>query len=131
MEQLRETSLQIYSAAHEYASQRGVILADTKFEFGYPLGSDGKRAADTPIVVDEVLTPDSSRYWPAESWEPGGEQVSFDKQFVREYLQSMVDRGEWNKTAGPDGLGLDLPSEVVEGTLDRYREAMQRLFGRD
>jgi len=131
MERLRETSLRIYAAAHEYASRRGVILADTKFEFGYPLGSDGKRASDIPIVVDEVLTPDSSRYWPAESWEPGGEQVSFDKQFVREYLQAMVDRGEWNKTAGPDGLGLDLPTEVVEGTLERYREAMQRLFRED
>lgn len=131
MERLRETSLRIYAAAHEYASQRGVILADTKFEFGYPLGSDGQRSSEIPIVVDEVLTPDSSRYWPAESWKPGSEQVSFDKQFVREYLQSMVDRGEWNKAAGPDGLGLVLPEYVVNGTLDRYREAMQRLFSRD
>lgn len=131
MERLRDTSLRIYAAAHEYASQRGVILADTKFEFGYPLGTHGERSADTPIVVDEVLTPDSSRYWHAETWKPGGEQTSFDKQFVREYLQSMVDRGEWDKTAGPDGLGLELPEPVVRGTLDRYREAMRRLFDAD
>ena len=105
MEQLRDTSLAIYSAAHEYAAKRGVILADTKFEFGYPLGSDGQRSGELPIVVDEVLTPDSSRYWPADTWTPGGEQVSYDKQFVRDYLQTLTASGRWDKTAGPDGLG--------------------------
>ncbi len=129
MEQLRDTSLAIYSAAHEYAAKRGVILADTKFEFGYPLGSDGQRSGELPIVVDEVLTPDSSRYWPADTWKPGGEQVSYDKQFVRDYLQTLTDSGRWDKTAGPDGLGPELPDEVVEGTLQRYREALDRLFG--
>lgn len=128
MEHLRDTSLAIYEAAHGYASQRGVILADTKFEFGFPLNPDGSRASETPIVVDEVLTPDSSRYWPAETWKPGGEQISYDKQFVRDYLQVLTDRGEWNKSAGPDGLGPELPDEVVRGTQKRYREALERLF---
>lgn len=128
METLRETSLAIYNAAHAYAAERGVILADTKFEFGFPLNPDGSRASETPIVVDEVLTPDSSRYWPAETWEPGGEQISYDKQFVRDYLQALTDRDEWNKTAGPDGLGPELPGDVVSGTLSRYREALERLF---
>lgn len=128
MEHLRNTSLAVYNAAHEYASRRGVILADTKFEFGYPLGRDGQRSDETPIVVDEVLTPDSSRYWPADTWKPGGEQVSYDKQFVRDYLQTLTDSGRWSKTAGPDGLGPELPDEVVQGTLERYREALDRLF---
>lgn len=128
MEHLQETSLRIYSAAHEYAAQRGVILADTKFEFGYPVTPEGTRESETPIVVDEVLTPDSSRYWPADTWKPGGEQVSYDKQFVRDYLQELTDRGEWDKTAGADGLGPELPERVVNGTLKRYREAMERLF---
>jgi phosphoribosylaminoimidazole-succinocarboxamide synthase len=129
MEHLRDTSLAIYNAAHEYASKRGVILADTKFEFGYPLGPDGSRSSERPIVVDEVLTPDSSRYWPADTWKPGGEQISYDKQFVRDYLQTLTDSGRWDKTAGPDGLGPELPENVVEGTLSRYREALDRLFG--
>jgi phosphoribosylaminoimidazole-succinocarboxamide synthase len=128
MEHLRQTSISIYNAAHAYAAERGVILADTKFEFGFPLHRDGSRASDFPIVVDEVLTPDSSRYWPADAWQPGGEQVSYDKQFVRDYLQKLTDRGEWNKTAGPDGLGPALPDEVVRGTLSRYRDALERLF---
>ena len=129
MRALRDTSIAIYNTAHEYASERGVILADTKFEFGYPVDSDGQRTGEMPIVVDEVLTPDSSRYWPADTWKPGGEQISYDKQFVRDYLQTLTDSRRWDKTAGPDGLGPELPGDVVEGTLARYREALDRLFG--
>jgi phosphoribosylaminoimidazole-succinocarboxamide synthase len=128
MDHLKRVSHRIYSDAHDYAAQRGVILADTKFEFGYPLHADGSRTGEDPIVVDEVLTPDSSRYWPAETWKPGGEQISYDKQFVRDYLQTLTDRGEWGKTAGQDGLGPDLPEAVVKGTQQRYREALERLF---
>lgn len=128
MAHLRRVSQSIYNAAHDYAAQRGVILADTKFEFGFPLDADGSRTGEDPIVVDEVLTPDSSRYWPAETWKPGGEQISYDKQFVRDYLQTLTDRGEWDKTAGHDGLGPELPEEVVKGTQQRYREAMEKLF---
>lgn len=128
MRSLRAMSLAIYKAGHEYARERGVILADTKFEFGYPLDADGERSGEPLTLIDEVLTADSSRYWPADRWSPGGAQESFDKQFVREYLQGLVDRGEWDKTAGADGLGPALPSEVVEGTLARYREALDRLF---
>ena len=129
MAHLRRVSERIYNEAHDYAAGRGVILADTKFEFGYPLHADGSRTGEDPIVVDEVLTPDSSRYWPAETWEPGGEQISYDKQFVRDYLQSLTDRGEWNKSGDGEGLGPELPSEVVSGTVQRYQEAMQKLFG--
>lgn len=128
MEYLRERSMAIYAAAHAYAANRGVILADTKFEFGFPLHADGRRASEIPIVVDEVLTPDSSRYWPMDSWKPGGEQVSYDKQFVRDYLQQLVDDGVWDKAAGPNGYGPELPDDVVIGTLSRYREALDRLF---
>lgn len=129
MEHLREVSHRIYAAAHEYASQRGVILADTKFEFGFPLDADGVRTGEAPIVVDEVLTPDSSRYWPAEHWKPGGEQLSYDKQFVRDYLQMLTDQGKWDKAPDSQGLGPELPDEVVLGTQRRYREALESLFG--
>ncbi len=129
MEHLREVSHRIYAAAHEYASQRGVILADTKFEFGFPLNADGVRTGEAPIVVDEVLTPDSSRYWPAEHWKPGGEQLSYDKQFVRDYLQELTDQGKWDKSPDSEGLGPELPDEVVLGTQRRYREALESLFG--
>lgn len=118
MERLRGMTLAIYGAAHEYALARGVILADTKFEFGYDEAGDLR-------LVDEVLTPDSSRYWPLETWKPGGEQVSYDKQFLREFLNGLVAKGAWNKQAP----GPMLPQEVIEGTARRYREARQRLFG--
>jgi phosphoribosylaminoimidazole-succinocarboxamide synthase len=121
---LRDTSLAIYNAAHEYAADRGVILADTKFEFGYPIDDTGARSSDDPILIDEALTPDSSRYWPADRWSPGTEQESFDKQFLREYLQRLTDEGTWNKRAP----GPELPDDIVQGTLARYREAQQRLF---
>lgn len=124
MTRLRETSLAIYNAAHEYAQSRGVILADTKFEFGFPLDASGTPGTE-PMLIDEVLTPDSSRYWDAKLWKPGGEQASFDKQFLREYLNGLTAAGRWNKQAP----GPVLPPEVVEGTRARYAEARDRLFG--
>ncbi len=123
MRTLRDTSLAIYEAAHGYAHERGVILADTKFEFGHEVDETGARTGRV-LLADEALTPDSSRFWAHESWAPGSEQASFDKQYVREYLQSAVERGEWDKTAP----GIALPDEVVAGTLARYEEAFARLF---
>lgn len=125
MERLRDMTLAIYLAAHDYAKQRGVILADTKFEFGVPLDECGQPEGDTLLLVDEALTPDSSRYWPAEAWNPGGEQPSYDKQFVREHLEALVAKGEWNKQPP----GPVLPERVVRGTLEKYEEARRRLFG--
>ncbi|HZW11527.1 MAG TPA: phosphoribosylaminoimidazolesuccinocarboxamide synthase [Phycisphaerales bacterium] len=120
---LREKSLAIYHAAAAYALERGIIIADTKFEFGLPLGQDGKPTGEDPILIDEALTPDSSRFWPADRYEPGHSQTSFDKQFLREYLETLVKSGKWNKTPP----GPELPAEVVEGTISRYREAASRL----
>jgi len=125
MSTLRDTSLAIYDRAREYAKSRGIILADTKFEFGLPVDASGDPTTDEPILVDEALTPDSSRFWDAAQHEPGHEQKSFDKQFVREYLQSLIDSGEWHKT----DPGPELPEAIVRGTLARYREARDRLFG--
>ena len=124
MERLREATLAIYRFAHDYAGQRGIILADTKFEFGFPLDVAGA-AEGEPILVDEALTPDSSRYWPMDRWTPGGAQESFDKQFVREHLDRLVEAGRWDKRAP----GPALPEEVVDGTVARYAEAFDRLFG--
>lgn len=123
METLRERSLSIYEAAAAYALDRGIIIADTKFEFGLPLGPDGQPASDDPMLIDEILTPDSSRFWPADSYEPGHSQPSFDKQFVREYLEGVVAAGRWNKTAP----GPALPDEIVEKTLERYEQALRLL----
>jgi phosphoribosylaminoimidazole-succinocarboxamide synthase len=123
MERLRDLSLSIYNAGAVYATERGLILADTKFEFGWPIGAD--LTPDDLILVDEALTPDSSRYWDAETWSPGGPQPSFDKQFVRDHLQGLVDAGAWDKSPP----GPELPESVVRGTIERYREAVQRLFG--
>jgi phosphoribosylaminoimidazole-succinocarboxamide synthase len=124
---LRELSLSIYKAAAEHALSRGIIIADTKFEFGVPLGEVGKqqRVWTPPMLVDEALTPDSSRFWPLDGYAPGRAQKSFDKQFLREYLETLVAEGKWNKTAP----GPELPARVVEGTLARYREARERLCG--
>jgi phosphoribosylaminoimidazole-succinocarboxamide synthase len=122
MERLRDLTLAIYSAAAAYALERGVILADTKFEFGFALGADGE-PTDELLLVDEVLTPDSSRYWPLEGYAPGRDQPSFDKQFVRNHLLDLVARGAWNKEAP----GPELPGDVVAATLERYREALARL----
>ncbi len=118
---LSETTLNLYAKARAYALERGIILADTKFEFGRPPG------AQTPILIDEIFTPDSSRFWPADQWRPGREQPSFDKQIVRNYLETVVDAGEWDKT--PPGPAL--PDEVVERSAARYREAYRLLTGED
>ncbi|USN97890.1 MAG: phosphoribosylaminoimidazolesuccinocarboxamide synthase [Phycisphaeraceae bacterium] len=120
---LAETAKQIYVEASEYAASRGILIADTKFEFGLPLDKHGEPTGEGPILIDEALTPDSSRFWPADRYEPGHAQPSFDKQFVREYLQNLVDRGEWNKSAP----GPHLPDEVVAGTLERYQQVRDRL----
>jgi len=108
-------SLAIYEKASAYAEERGIIIADTKFEFGL---HDGEI-----ILIDEVLTPDSSRFWDAELYEPGKNQPSFDKQFVRDYLESI----NWDKTPPAPPL----PQEVVEGTSQRYLIAYRRLTGKD
>jgi phosphoribosylaminoimidazole-succinocarboxamide synthase len=112
--QARDLSLKIYRAARDYARQRGIIIADTKFEFGL---DNGKL-----ILIDEVLTPDSSRFWPADQYQPGRGQPSFDKQFVRDYLETL----DWNKTPP----GPVLPPEVVAKTSAKYLEAYERLTGR-
>jgi phosphoribosylaminoimidazole-succinocarboxamide synthase len=113
--ELRRLTLEIYSRAAAHAEARGLILADTKFEFG--------RTAKGIILADEVLTPDSSRFWDGKLWKPGGAQPSFDKQFVRDYLEEI----HWNKQAPAPGL----PDEVVERTRAKYLEAFRRLTGRD
>lgn len=114
-DRLKEVSLAIYRFARDYARDRGVIIADTKFEFGY-LG-------EKIILIDEVLTPDSSRFWPAEDYRPGRPQPSFDKQYVRDYLESVG----WDKQPPAP----ELPPEVVEQTRLKYREAFRRLTGED
>jgi phosphoribosylaminoimidazole-succinocarboxamide synthase len=113
--ELRRLTLAIYAKAAAHAESRGLILADTKFEFGTVDGSI--------ILADEVLTPDSSRFWDAGAWKPGGAQPSFDKQFVRDYLEAI----RWNKQAPAPGL----PQDVVERTQAKYLEAFRRLTGRD
>lgn len=118
MAALRDSAIALYTTAAEYARSRGVILADTKFEFG--------RTPDGLILIDEALTPDSSRYWPADKYEPGRDQESFDKQFVRNYLQGLCDAGQWDKT----DPAPELPADVVRATTDRYVEAYQLLTGR-
>jgi phosphoribosylaminoimidazole-succinocarboxamide synthase len=112
---LRDRTLGLYSAAADYAASRGVIIADTKFEFGQL--PDGR-----VIIIDEVLTPDSSRFWPADQYQSGHDQPSFDKQFVRNYLEAQP----WDKTPPAPAL----PEEVVQGTRKRYVEAYEKLTGR-
>lgn len=111
-EQIRDASLRIYAAASAYAADRGVIIADTKFEFGF---IDGRLA-----LIDEVLTPDSSRFWPAAGYAPGHVQPSYDKQYVRDWLKA-----NWDMTEQPPHL----PTEVIEGTTGRYEEAFQLICG--
>lgn len=123
MAYLRDLSIRLYQMGHDYASSRGIILADTKFEFGLPL--DGSN--DRPILIDEVLTPDSSRFWPADQYESGRDQPNFDKQYVRNYLQELTDAGQWDKTPP----GPVLPEEIVRNTLSRYIEAYRLLTGDD
>ena len=119
--QARDLSLKIYKAGRDYAKQRGIIIADTKFEFGLETGS-GTLPQGKLILIDEVLTPDSSRFWPADQYAPGRGQPSFDKQFVRYYLETL----DWNKTPP----GPTLPAEVVAKTSATYLEAYERLTGK-
>lgn len=112
-ERTRETSLAIYKKAVDIARERGIIIADTKFEFGL--------LRDTLILIDEILTPDSSRFWPADQYKPGGPQKSFDKQFLRDYLLTL----DWDKSPPAP----ELPQEIVEKTRERYLEAYRRLVG--
>lgn len=118
-EELRSLTLRIYKTANDYARTKGLILADTKFEFGVIDDENGKPHI---TLADEVLTPDSSRYWPVDAYRPGGAQPSFDKQFVRDYLESI----RWNKQAPAPSL----PREVIERTREKYLAAFQMLTGR-
>ncbi len=111
--ELRDRSLEIYSRGRDFAAGKGIILADTKFEFGWHEGE--------LILIDEVLTPDSSRFWPADQYSPGQNQVSFDKQFVREWLEST----DWDKNSPPP----ELPEEIVRKTREKYIDAFEMLTG--
>jgi len=113
-ERVKELSLEIYCRGRDLAAEKGIIVADTKFEFGL-LG-------DRLILIDEVLTPDSSRFWPTDTYSPGGAQKSFDKQFLRDYLLEI----KWQKTPPPPPL----PAEVIEKTREKYLEALERITGR-
>ncbi|MED5442827.1 MAG: phosphoribosylaminoimidazolesuccinocarboxamide synthase [Pseudomonadota bacterium] len=117
-ETLAQATLMLYEEASRYAASRGLILADTKFEFG--LDSKGDL-----VLIDEALTPDSSRFWPADGWTPGQPQASFDKQFIRDYLETLVAEGAWDRQPP----GPVLPDAVLQQTLDRYLDAYSRLTG--
>jgi phosphoribosylaminoimidazole-succinocarboxamide synthase len=125
MRTLRERTLGMYRAASAHAASRGIIIADTKFEFGLEVDASGRVVSEDPMVVDEVLTPDSSRFWPADKYQPGRAQPSFDKQFLREYLETLVADGSWSK----EPPGPKLPGYVVSATLAKYTEALERLTG--
>ncbi|MGC3979998.1 MAG: phosphoribosylaminoimidazolesuccinocarboxamide synthase [Steroidobacteraceae bacterium] len=113
-EQVRRTAIALYMFAADYARERGIIIADTKFEFG--VDNDGKL-----VLIDEALTPDSSRFWPMDTYRPGISPPSFDKQFVRDYLETLT----WNKRAP----GPKLPAEIIQRTSEKYQEALRRLIG--
>jgi phosphoribosylaminoimidazole-succinocarboxamide synthase len=113
-QELRRRSLDVYSHAAAHARERGILIADTKFEWGW---SEGEL-----ILIDEVLTPDSSRFWPADRYQPGRAQPSFDKQFLREWLETTG----WDKNSPPP----DLPADVIAKTREKYVEAYERLTGR-
>ena len=115
-------TLQLYAEGSAHAESVGIIVADTKFEFGL-LPDDGRPAAERLILIDEVLTPDSSRFWPKDSYAPGGPQASFDKQFVRDYLEAI----KWNKQPPVPSL----PEDVVAKTREKYIEAYRRLTGKE
>jgi phosphoribosylaminoimidazole-succinocarboxamide synthase len=108
---IRKKSIELYNFAHDYARKRNIIIADTKFEFG--------RLDNRLILIDEIFTPDSSRFWNPELYKPGGSQASFDKQFVRDYLLST----DWDRNSPPP----ELPPDIVEKTVDRYKEALERI----
>ncbi|MFI0226476.1 phosphoribosylaminoimidazolesuccinocarboxamide synthase [Streptomyces lydicus] len=120
--ELRQTTLAVYSRARDIARERGLILADTKFEFGFDERPDGERVL---TLGDEVLTPDSSRFWPADQWQPGRAQPSFDKQFIRDWLTSPATA--WDRTGEQPPPAL--PQEIVEATRAKYLEAYERLTG--
>jgi phosphoribosylaminoimidazole-succinocarboxamide synthase len=115
---VRDLSLALYRRAQEWAEPRGIIIADTKFEFGLADGTDGKL-----LLIDEVLTPDSSRFWPQEDYQPGGPQKSYDKQYLRDYLESLG----WNKQPPPPPL----PADVIANTRARYLQALKALTGNE
>jgi phosphoribosylaminoimidazole-succinocarboxamide synthase len=119
-ERLRRASLDLYEAGRAYAAGRGIIIADTKFEFG-------AAASGELLVIDEILTPDSSRFWPADRYQPGRGQPSFDKQPLRDYLADLKRQGKWDGNPPPPPL----PAEVVAATSVRYRDAYRRLTGRE
>jgi len=112
-EEVSRLSLKIYETGRDFAAEKGIIIADTKFEFGF--------FGDGLILIDEVLTPDSSRFWPMDTYKPGGPQESFDKQFLRDYLNGL----DWPKQPPPPRL----PADIIEKTRDRYMEALKRLTG--
>jgi hypothetical protein len=114
-EKVRDMALELYRFGAEYALDRGIIIADTKFEFGM--------LDDELILIDEIMTPDSSRFWPADGYEPGKSQPSYDKQYVRDYLETL----DWDKTAP----GPELPPEVAAKTSEKYLEAWRRLTSRE
>ncbi len=116
---LRELTLEIYARGVDHAATCGIIIADTKFEFGWAAGPGGRQL----ILIDEVLTPDSSRFWPADGYAPGGAQPSFDKQYVRDHLEAI----RWNKQPPVPAL----PDDVVARTRAKYLDAFRRLTGRD
>ena len=118
-DQLRDASLDLYEAGRQHAARRGIIIADTKFEFG--TAPDGRL-----LVIDEILTPDSSRFWPGDRYQPGRSQPSFDKQPLRDYLAGLKQQGEWDGNAPPPPL----PAEVVRATSERYLEAYRLITGR-
>jgi len=118
-ERLQQASLALYEAGRQHAARRGIIIADTKFEFG--AAPDGRL-----LVIDEILTPDSSRFWPADRYQPGRGQPSFDKQPLRDYLAGLKQQGEWDGNAPPPSL----PPEVVRATSERYLEAYRLITGR-
>ncbi len=113
-EKMRDVTLKIYSRARDIADTKGIIIADTKFEYGIHNGE--------MIIIDECMTPDSSRFWPKDLYKPGGAQPSFDKQFLRDYLETL----DWNKTAPPPAL----PEEIIRKTGEKYMEALVRLTGK-
>jgi phosphoribosylaminoimidazole-succinocarboxamide synthase len=112
---IKQKSIEIYSKARDFAETKGIIIADTKFEFG--------KAGDEIILIDEILTPDSSRFWPKDDYEPGRSQKSFDKQFVRDYLETL----DWDKTPP----GPELPDDIVEKTREKYLQAYKILTGKE
>ncbi len=112
---LKKTSIEVYKRARDYALQKGIIIADTKFEFGI--------YNNQVIIIDEVLTPDSSRFWPLEDYQPGQPQPSFDKQFVRDYLETL----DWNKTPPAPAL----PKEIISRTTEKYLDAYRKLTGKE